>query len=127
MGTLILVLCLLLLACIVVGAVAVTAVLLIHLWRWARRTDTYEPAAAEAPMGCGCVFRNVQYTCMRCGDKRCEEHRDTPHACSDTAFADVQEVLADDVPSELEVELYDAIRRHHAGEDVTAGAPREQP
>lgn len=94
---------------------------------WLTHSDAYEPAAAEAPMGCGCVFRNVQYTCMRCGDKRCDEHRDTPHACSDTAFADVQEVLADDVPSELEVELYDALRRHRAGEDVTAGAPRERP
>lgn len=95
MSTLILVLCLVLLACVVVGAVAVTAVLLIHLWRWARRTDTYEPAAAEAP--------------------------------DDAAWRDVQEVLADDVPSELEVELYDAIRRHQEGEDVTAGAPRERP
>lgn len=95
MSTLVIVLCLALLVCVVVGALAVTAVLLIHLWRWARRTDTYEPAAAETP--------------------------------EDAAWRDVQEVLAADVPSELEVELYDAIRRHRDGEDVTAGAPRERP
>jgi hypothetical protein len=94
-STLVIVLCLALLVCVVVGALAVTAVLLIHVWRWARRTDTYEPASSETP--------------------------------EEAAWRDVQQILAADVPSELEVELYDAIRRHREGEDVTVGAPRERP
>lgn len=50
MSTLFFVVALLLLGCIVLSAVATVAVLLIHLWRWARRSDPpFEPAAAEAP------------------------------------------------------------------------------
>lgn len=125
MSTLILILFLALLACMVLGGVAVTAVLLIHLVRWARRTDPYEPAAAEAP----------------------------PHAPPteltnrfDPAWQDVQRVFAgqfdddgDLLPqgaprvaaasdldgSGLMFEVYEAIDRYRLGEPIEQDAPRE--
>lgn len=71
-------------------------------------------------LGFGTVWLYDRLTCSDTYEPAASE---TPE---ETAWRDVQEVLANDVPSELEVELYDAIRRHRDGEDVTAGAPKEQ-
>ncbi len=30
---------------------------------------------------CGCPSGNVTYSCMYCGNTRCEEHRDNQHFC----------------------------------------------
>jgi hypothetical protein len=48
-NTLFLIVAYTLLGCILLSGAVVTAGLLIHVWRWARRTDTYEPLAAETP------------------------------------------------------------------------------
>lgn len=102
-STLILVLCLALLACVVVGALAVAAVLLVHVWRWARRTDSFEPAAAEAPP------------------------TDAALADVQRVFAGGLDDDGDHIAAPYEAQFYELIRRYRAGEDIETGAPRERP
>ncbi len=47
MSTVITVVMLLLIACLLLGAVGTTLAFLVWLWRWTRRTDVYEPAASD--------------------------------------------------------------------------------
>jgi hypothetical protein len=107
-STLILVLCLRLLACMAVGAVAVTAVLLIHLWRLARRTDAYEPAAAEVPESDTAAAEAVEAF------------------FTDAGVPVVPDAQGDHLTQSFESKLYELLARADAGEDITAGAPREQ-
>lgn len=103
MSTFIIVGIFVLIGCVVLSAVAVTTVLLVHLWRWARRTDTYEPQAAEAPES-DAAFADVQ-----------------------RVFAGGLDDDGDHIAAPYEAQFYDLIRRHRAGEDITQGAPRERP
>lgn len=50
-------------------------------WYRLRDTETYEPAAAEAPESCGCRAVSVHVGCMHCGYTSCQDHR--AHTCVD--------------------------------------------
>lgn len=93
---------------------------LLRLWRWARRTDTYEPQAAEAPA----------QGCDDCGD---EAWRDVQRVFAGQFDAD-GDLLAEGgtappvaaaSDSRLLGEIYEAIDRYRLGEPIERDAPRE--
>jgi hypothetical protein len=148
--------------CMLYGVIFTTLVvgaawlLLRRIWRWAGRTDVYEPEAATVPLDCGCDDGGTLYSCLKCSARRCEEHRDVCNCPpeSDAAFADVQRVFAGQLEADRDgdlitppdyqppivagsdlddgfstgwqFELYDLIEAYRAGEPIERGAPRER-
>jgi hypothetical protein len=119
--------CVLWAAVCAVLVVSAAVFVLRRVWLWARRTDVFEPEAAEAPT--------------------------TPDSAeSDEAFTDVQRVFAGQVEADRDgdlitppgyqpppvvagsdlddgwlFEVYDAIDAYRLGEPIERGAPKERP
>lgn len=120
MSTAILVAIFALIGCVVLSGLALTGALLVSLWRWARRTDTYEPAAAEVP-----IADPVERHYASVGDT-------FGFGPATEAFDEVFNVLGPPpgwksapLPS-IDEEITALVARYRAGEDIESGAPRER-
>lgn len=105
--TIVLVAFLTLVGSVAVASVALTIALLVALWRWARRTDTDEPEAAEEPESDAAAVEAVE-------------------AFFSGSVPVVPDEQGDLLTQSFESRLYEMLARHDRGEDVTQGAPRER-
>jgi hypothetical protein len=91
---------------------------LLRLWRWARRTDTFEPAAAEAPES-DAAFADVQRVFAGQFDAQGDLLAPPDYQPSVAAASDLD-------GSGLMFEVYEAIDRYRRGEAIDQDAPRER-